>query len=117
MLNKNQKLNLRHQPDFFSKSRKIFRPDLTFFYLLEPKEQSSSGNSSLPSPKTTIIVPKKNFRLATKRNALKRRIALLVKEKSPDWPSNLQLVIVPTKKFSLENSTNAHWPDFSSFSH
>ncbi len=61
MLNKQFRLQLREETDFFSSSKKIHTPYFSLFYTKSESFQA------------TIIVTKKTFLLATKRNALKRK--------------------------------------------
>ena len=61
MLNKQFRLQLREETDFFSSSKKLHTPYFSLFY-------TESANFQ-----ATIIVTKKTFLLATKRNALKRK--------------------------------------------
>lgn len=61
MLNKQFRLQLREESDFFSSSRKLHTPYFSLFYTESESFQA------------TIIVTKKTFLLATKRNAMKRK--------------------------------------------
>ncbi len=61
MLNKQFRLNLHEEIDFFSSCKKVHTPYFSLFY----KESETF--------QATVIVTKKTFVLSTKRNALKRR--------------------------------------------
>lgn len=63
MLPKQYSFNLRRERGFFDKAQKVFSRYFTLFYI--PSESFGM----------TIVVPKKRVSLATKRNALKRKIA------------------------------------------
>lgn len=61
MLNRQFRLNLREENEFFLNCKKIHTPYFSFFY--KPSETF----------KATVIVSKKNFGLATKRSVVKRK--------------------------------------------
>lgn len=61
MLSRQFRLNLREEKEFFLNCKKIHTPFFSFFY--KPSE----------SFKSTVIVSKKNFGLATKRSSVKRK--------------------------------------------
>lgn len=72
MLNKQFRLNLRKELDFFSHCKKTHTPYFSFFYQTSDQFQA------------TVVVPKKTCALATKRNAVKRRFRSALQENLPE---------------------------------
>ena len=88
MLSKSLKLPLRQRTDFFKKSQKHFSHLFTFYY----QKQSQSA-------KLLVIIPKKNINKASHRNAVKRRIYNILKNKL-EFLDKINLVIVLKKNIS-----------------
>ena len=89
MLPKQSKFNLRNDKNFFSDCKKKHFQYLSFFY----KTNEGSGL------RVSVIIPKKNIKLATLRNQIKRKIySYIEKNTSKLMSKNLDLVIVLNKK-------------------
>lgn len=72
MLPKQYSFKLRQERGFFDKAQKVFSRYFTLFYI--PAERFGF----------VVVVPKKHVSLATKRNALKRKIAACLHSVLPD---------------------------------
>ena len=86
MIVKKNKLILRSQKTFFSVSKKKFFQTLVVFWRAEEFED----------PQFAVIVPKKNFLLATKRNQIKRKAYGVIAKylKTHSSLRNRQMVVV-----------------------
>ena len=87
MLSKIFRLNLREQEDFFTRCSKKHTPYFSLFYIQADQFQ------------TTVIVSKKVCKLATQRNAVKRKFRAALQNILPEIKNTgLKIVIVVHEK-------------------
>jgi len=103
MIAKKDRLKLNQLPDFFATSQKFFTPQLTFFY-----QKLDGGGDQAPEPQSAqiaIIIPKKAYRLATRRNYLKRLIAAQIQPLLPDFASYQVAIVAKASPQPLDKNS------------
>jgi ribonuclease P protein component len=86
MLPQAQRFDLRSHPSFFTTARKFFFPLCTIF--LEKKEGASQG---------ALIIPKKVLAGSVQRNAMKRKLRVLLSPTLLQHSGNIVVIVVKRK--------------------
>ncbi len=94
MLPKAYRLPLRHLPEFFSRSQRIFFGGNVIYFA------AAEGNT-----RAAVVVSKKSVALSTERNALKRQVRALITPLLPLYPGK-QFVVVIRKKMDSQQFTH-----------